>query len=72
MYENVELLTQFYDLDDISGELDLWCNMWMKKNLPKNISKDIQVVDVFKDVNSFFPVMTDALTIRSTILQTIL
>ena len=60
-------LKKIYDLDDITGELDLWYNLWWEKTIPDDKLRDTEVVDLFNGANIFFPAMRKALKILSTI-----
>nr|CAI5856035.1 unnamed protein product [Callosobruchus analis] len=55
LHKNAESFQEFYNLD-ITGELNLWHNLW-----------DIEVVDLFKEANIFYPAVRKALIILSTI-----
>ncbi|KAJ8885430.1 hypothetical protein PR048_011627 [Dryococelus australis] len=50
-----KLFTNFYEFDDVAGELDLWYNLWMKKNFPEDKLRDTEVVDLFNETNIFSP-----------------
>ncbi|XP_049771948.1 zinc finger MYM-type protein 1-like [Schistocerca cancellata] len=64
--KSAELFT-FYGLDDIAGELELWYNLWRKKNITEAKLKDMEVVDLFNKTYIFFPSMKKALKMLSTI-----
>lgn len=57
--------TDFYDLVEVYGELDLWRNLWEQKNLPPDSLKDIEVAALLEEANIFFPATRRALLILS-------
>nr|CAI5824713.1 unnamed protein product [Callosobruchus analis] len=66
LHKNAESFQEFYNLD-ITGELNLWHNLWVTKALSDDQLKDIEVVDLFKEANIFYPAVRKALIILSTI-----
>nr|CAI5834902.1 unnamed protein product [Callosobruchus analis] len=52
LHKNAESFQEFYNLD-ITGELNLWHNLWVTKALSDDQLKDIEVVDLFKEANIF-------------------
>lgn len=56
---------EFYEMRDISAELDLWYNLWKKKDLTGDKLKDIEVAALFEEANIFFPATRHALFILS-------
>ncbi len=64
--ENAKLFDKFYDVEDIQGELNLWYNIWSKKDLPETELKEIEVIDLLEEANEFFPAMRKALKILCT------
>lgn len=62
---NAESFMEFYKLGDVSAELDLWYNMWKKKNLAEDKLKDIEVAALLEEANVFFPATRHALLILS-------
>lgn len=41
--KNAKFFMEFYELGDISVELDLWYNLWKKKDLAEDKLKDTEV-----------------------------
>lgn len=66
LHKNAESFQEFYNLD-ITGELNLWHNLWVKKALSDDQLRDIEVVDLFNEANIFYPAVRKALIILSTI-----
>ncbi|XP_044754788.1 zinc finger MYM-type protein 1-like isoform X1 [Coccinella septempunctata] len=66
LHKNAESFQEFYNLD-ITGELNLWHNLWVKKALTDDQLRDIEVVDLFNEANIFYPAVRKALIILSTI-----
>nr|CAI5838910.1 unnamed protein product [Callosobruchus analis] len=66
LHKNAESFQEFYNLD-ITGELNPWHNLWVTKALSDDQLKDIEVVDLFKEANIFYPAVRKALIILSTI-----
>nr|CAI5825772.1 unnamed protein product [Callosobruchus analis] len=66
LHKNAESFQEFYNLD-ITGELNLWHNLWVTKALSDDQLKDIEVVALFKEANIFYPAVRKALIILSTI-----
>nr|CAI5831938.1 unnamed protein product [Callosobruchus analis] len=62
LHKNAESFQEFYNLD-ITGELNLWHNLWVTKALSDDQLKDIEVVDLFKEANIFYPAVRKALII---------
>ncbi|KAI4460053.1 dnaj-like-2 isoform a-related [Holotrichia oblita] len=52
---NAESFMEFYKLGDVTAELDLWYDMWKKKNLAKDKLKNIEVAALLEEANVFFP-----------------
>lgn len=63
--QNAKSFIEFYELGDISAELDLWYNLWKKKNLAEDKLKDIEVAALLEEANIFFPATRRALLILS-------
>lgn len=53
--KNAESFIEFYELEDITAELDLWYNLWKKKNLTEDKLKDIEVIDLLNETDVFSP-----------------
>ncbi|KAI4461445.1 52 kda repressor of the inhibitor of the protein kinase-like protein-related [Holotrichia oblita] len=62
---NAKSFMEFYKLCDVSAELDLWYNIWKKKNLAEDKLTDIEVAALLEEANVFFPATRHALLILS-------
>ncbi|RVE41144.1 hypothetical protein evm_014207 [Chilo suppressalis] len=56
LHKNAESFQEFYNLD-ITGELNLWHNLWMKNALSDDQLRDIEVVVLFDEANIFYPAL---------------
>lgn len=54
---------EFYGLEEIEGELDLWFNLWKNKKLSKESLKEVEIVDLYTETNLFYPSIKQALLI---------
>ncbi|KAJ8873880.1 hypothetical protein PR048_024716 [Dryococelus australis] len=55
LHMKTKLFTNFYELDVVAGELDLWYNLWMNTNFPADKLRDTKVIDLFNETNIFSP-----------------
>ena len=66
--ENAKYFTQFYQLENITAEIDLWYSLWKKeKNKSEEKLKDIEIIDLLNETDVFYPIITQALLILITI-----
>ena len=61
--KNAKSFKEFYELGDISAELDLWYNLWKNNDLPGDKLKDIEVAALLEKDNIFFPATRHALLV---------
>lgn len=61
--QRARCFADFYELDGYESEAELWYNVWSEKNLDRQALKDLEIVEVIKEANTFFPAIKNALTI---------
>lgn len=66
VFENSKLFEKHYDLD-VSNELKLWYNLWKNKNLSEMELREIEVVELIKQADEFYPSIRKALKILCTL-----
>ena len=52
---NAKIFTEYYNLDHVEAELDLWYNLLKKKNVTNPQLMTLHIVDMLKDIVMFFP-----------------
>ena len=61
--KNAKSFKEFYELGDISAELDLWYNLWKNNDLPGDKLKDIEVTALLEKANIIFTATRHALLV---------
>lgn len=61
--EKTESFNQFYHLEGIYSEIELWRKIWEEKKLTQNQLREICAADVFQETGLFFPFVQQALLI---------
>lgn len=54
---------KFYHLDGLGNEIELWRNVWIKKELTDDQLSDLELCEVAKEADAFFPQIKRALHI---------
>lgn len=60
---NANIIANFYHLSNLMSEIELWYNVWSKKDLSDEQLKDFELCDVAKEAETFFPQIKRALHI---------
>ena len=65
LHEKIKCFSEFYDLDidKIHAETELWYNLWRDKKMEKQNLKDLELTEVIKEANHFFPQIKSCLII---------
>lgn len=56
-------VANFYKLENLEHEIEVWYNVWKTKNLNEDYLKSLDLIDVFEEANELFPSMKLALEI---------
>lgn len=57
----------FYNLDTLQDEVELWYSLWRNKDLPLPELEKLELAEVVKEAATFFPSIEEALTIALTL-----
>lgn len=60
-------VSEFYHLENINAELDVWYNLWKNKKLTKTELMKMDIIDVLLETDQFFPDIRKSLLILITI-----
>lgn len=55
--------TDFYEINSLNNEIGLWYDIWKDKKLTEKALQDLELCDVIKEANDFFPSIKHALEI---------
>nr|CAI5862348.1 unnamed protein product [Callosobruchus analis] len=71
-YGQMILEIDFYQLEDIAAEIDLWFHLWKGKQVTDDKLKEevIEIIDLLNGTDVFYPTIRQALLILSTIPRT--
>ena len=50
--------SEYYFLPDFDSEAELWYNLWNDKKLTKELSKELNLVDLIQEAETFYPAFT--------------
>ena len=53
----------YYNLNNFSTEAELWYNLWMNKNIAKDVLKEMEIAALVKETQTFYPATKSALLI---------
>ncbi|CAH0551331.1 unnamed protein product [Brassicogethes aeneus] len=65
--KNAQYFTGFYQLNDITAEMDLWYNLWKEKKTTEDQLKGVEIIDLLDETDVFYPILKQALLILITI-----
>lgn len=56
-------IANFYNIENLENEVEVWYNVWKEKNLVAEDLKRLDLVDVYEEAKEFFPSIKHALEI---------
>lgn len=56
-------ISDFYEIDNLLNEIEIWYDVWQMKNLDKDALKKLDLVDVYEEAREMFPSVKLALEI---------
>lgn len=60
---NVENFYEFYELENVGNEIELWHELWKSKTLKSDDLQKLELSEVIQEANDFFPSIKLALNI---------
>lgn len=61
--QKIKDFTGFYSLQNLDSEIEIWYKVWVDKNLTNDELKNLELCDVEKEADTFFPSIERALHI---------
>lgn len=59
----IQIFSEFYNLEDLVNEIEIWFALWKNKKLNDDQLKNLELCEVVKEVDEFFPSVQRALHI---------
>lgn len=63
----INISAEFYSIENLECEIEIWKNYWMEKKLDGNTLKNLDLCEVLNEANTFFPSIKKALIIAITL-----
>lgn len=59
----LQIYEQIYELTNLEHEIELWYSLWKEKNLDNTQLKDLEMCEIIKETEMFFPCISKAIEI---------
>lgn len=57
----LQIYEQIYELTNLEHEIELWYSLWKEKNLDNTQLKDLEMCEIIKETEMFFPCISKAI-----------